>query len=157
LAVLPTEEAIGRVLADGPAGCADVRGSLTDAHAAAWRATSPRLLELCRVRIAMLLGCATEAEYRSPAAGVGNGVLESLARWPTDPQFDEVDRACLAFTEHYLIDVASIDDATVEAIRSHLGDAGTQNFVNALLVVEQRIRMRLMWDRLDLDISGASG
>lgn len=46
------------------------------------------------------------------------------------------------------MDVASLDDDTVAAVRAHLGDDGTQTFVSALLVVEQRIRLRLAWDVL---------
>ena len=154
LAALPTDEVIGRLLGDhtpGSAdvpGFADVRGELDAANQAAWAATSPRLLELCRIRIATLLGCDTEADARTTGSGVDDGVAEAIRLWPTDPRFDSTDRACLAFAEHYVIDVASIDDATVAAVRDDLGDEGLLNFVNALLVVEQRIRLRLMWDRL---------
>ena len=153
LAELSTEEVITQILEDGRAdhddsGLADVSGQLRAANDAAWAATSPRLLELCRVRIAILLGCAAEAEARTPGGGVADDVLAAIRSWPTDPRFDPLDRACLAFTEHYVIDVASIDDDTVAAVREQLGDEGVANFVNALLVVEQRIRLRLVWDRL---------
>ncbi len=148
LAELQTDEVIGRVLGGGCAGHADVREHLAAAHDAAWEATSPQLLELCRLRIASLLGCAVESESRTPAAEVDADLAARIASWPTDLRFDETDRACLAFTEHYVMDVATIDDDTVAAVRVHLGDAGTSNFVSALLVVEQRIRLRLVWDRL---------
>ena len=58
-----------------------------------------------------------------------------------------IESALRVFAEKGL-DVASIDDDTVAAVRDHLGDEGLANFVNALLVVEQRIRLRLVWDRL---------
>lgn len=152
LAELPTEEVITRILegerAGHHSGLTDVSEQLRAANDAAWAATSPRLLELCRVRIAILLGCAAETEARTPGSGVADDVLAAIRSWPTDPRFDPLDRACLAFTEHYVIDVASIDDDTVAAVREHLGDEGVANFVNALLVVEQRIRLRLVWDRL---------
>lgn len=152
LAQLPTDETITRVLerdrSGHLSGLADVSEQLRAANEAAWAATSPRLLELCRVRIAILLGCASEAEARTPGCGVPDDVVAEIRSWPTDPRFDPLDRACLAFTEHYLLDVASIDDDTVAAVRDHLGDDGLSNFVNALLVVEQRIRLRLVWDRL---------
>lgn len=117
-------------------------------HAAAWSATSPRLLELCRVRVATMLGCTDEAALRTPGSGVDGATLDALADWPSDSRFDAADRACLAFTEHFVIDVATLDDATAETLREHLGDEGLVNFTNALLVVEQRIRLRLAWDRL---------
>jgi alkylhydroperoxidase family enzyme len=151
LAQLSTDDVIARVAADHIAdhiGGADVAEQLRAADDAAWRATSPRLLELCRVRIAVLLGCGAEADARTPDSGVPDEVLLAIRSWPSDPRFDERDRACLAFAEHFVIDVASIDDGTVAAVSEHLGDEGLANFVNALLVVEQRIRLRLVWDRL---------
>jgi alkylhydroperoxidase family enzyme len=148
LAGLDTEVVLERILDQSVPGFADVSDELSGAHRAAWAASTPRLLELCRVRMAMLLGCAIEVNSRTPDSGVDDATLRSLAAWPTDPRFDDTDRACLAFAEHWLIDVASIDDATVAAVRDHLGDDGLLDFVSALLVVEQRIRLRLMWDRL---------
>jgi alkylhydroperoxidase family enzyme len=145
---LTTAEVVERVLGDGTAGLGDVRDEMIAAHEAAWRATSPRLLELCRVRVAILLGCAAEIAARAPESGVDEAVLGALAAWPTDGQFDAADRACLAFTEHFVMDVASLGDDTVAAVREQLGDDGTQTFVTALLIVEQRIRLRLAWDRL---------
>lgn len=139
---------IERVLGGGATGHRDVGEQLTAAHDAAWHATSPRLLELCRVRIATMLGCAAEAAARTAGSGADDGMLDAIPAWPTDPRFTEVDRACLAFTEHYVMDVASVDDATVAAVIVLLGDEGMKNFVHALLVVEQRIRLRLIWDCL---------
>ncbi len=146
LATGTTHDVIDRVLGDGTPGHRDVRAELIAANDAAWVATTPRLLELCRIRIAGLLGC--EAEVLDRTGVVDDGTLDALAAWPNDSRFTEGDRAGLAFAEHYIIDVASIDDSTVAAVREHIGDVGLQNFVSALLVVEQRIRLRLMWDRL---------
>ena len=148
LAKLSTEEVITRVLGGDSLGLAEVSEELRRANEAAWAATGPRLLELCRVRIAILLGCEAETDARTPGSAVADDVLVAIRSWPTDPRFDALDRACLAFAEHYVIDVASIDDDTVTAVREALGDEGLATFVNALLVVEQRIRLRLIWDRL---------
>ena len=148
LAALGTDALIERVLSGNATGHREVGEQLTAANDAAWHATSPRLLELCRVRIATMLGCKAEAVARTAGSGVADGMLEAIAAWPTDSRFTEVDRVCLAFTEHYVMDVASLDDATVAAVSVRLGDEGTKNFVHALLVVEQRIRLRLVWDCL---------
>ena len=145
---LTTVEVVERVLGDGTAGFGDVRDEMVAAHEAAWAATPPRLLELCRVRVAMMLGCDAEIAARTPGSGVEEAVLGAVAAWPTDPRFDTVDRACLAFTEHFVMDVASLRDETVAAVREQLGDDGTQTFVTALLIVEQRVRLRLAWDTL---------
>lgn len=145
---LTTAEVLDRVLGSGQSGHAEVLAAMAAAHHAAWTATSPRLLELCRVRIATMLGSTAEVSMRTPGSDVAPELLDAIASWPTDERFGGVDRACLALTEHYVMDVASVDDATVAAVREHLGDEGLQNFVSALLVVEQRIRLRLIWDRL---------
>ena len=75
-------------------------------------------------------------------------VLDAVAQWPTSPLFDERDRAVLGWCEQYVIDVASMDDATAGAVREHLGDAGLVDLTNAFLVIEQRQRLRTAWARL---------
>ncbi len=129
----------------------DVRDALARSWAAAWRSVDPVLLELCRLRIAMLLGCADEMAARTPeavAAGLDESTVAALAMWPHDDRFGSRERACLAFTEQFVIDVAGLDDATAFAARAELGEDGLADFVNALLVVEQRQRLRLTWARL---------
>lgn len=124
---------------------------LADLERAAWSAVDPVLLELCRVRIAMLLGCAEEAQARSDAAvaaGLDEVLLAELSSWPTSPRFGARERACLAFCEQFVIDVASLDDDMASAVAEHLGPQGLADFTAALLVVEQRQRLRLAWERL---------
>jgi alkylhydroperoxidase family enzyme len=138
LAGLPTEDVLDLVLADLP----EVREQLELAHDEACATVASDLLEPCRARIAQLLGCTEELEGADPAW------LAELTRWPTSPAIDDRQRACLAFTEQFVIDVASMDDALAEAVRTHLGDVGLHDFTSALLVVEQRQRLRLTWARL---------
>ena len=148
----PTDEVIATVLAGHP----DVRTSLDAAWRAAWEAVDPVLLELCRLRIATLLDCPGEQTARTPAAvaaGLDENCVEALAQWPTSPLFGRRERVCLGFTEQFVIDVASLDDATAGAVRDEFGEEGLVDFVNALLVVEQRQRLRLTWERLFGDAS----
>jgi alkylhydroperoxidase family enzyme len=140
---LPTEDVLDLVLADLP----DVRQQLELAHDEACATVAADLLEPCRARIAMLLGCRDELE------GLDADALAALAGWPTSDRFDERQRACLALTEQFVIDVASTDDELVAAVRDHLGDVGLLDFVSALLVVEQRQRLRLTWERIFEDPS----
>lgn len=143
----PTDEVIATVLADH----SDVRSSLAAVWEQAWHVVDPVLLELCRLRMAMLLGCSVEREARTPAAvaaGLDDACVEDLARWPTSPRFGARERACLALAEQFVIDVAGLDDATVAAGRDQLGEQGLVDLVNALLVVEQRQRLRLIWQQL---------
>jgi len=112
---------------------------LEAAHDAAWAATDPSLLRLCRDRMAMLLGVEgvklrlSEVERRQ------------LAQWSSGG-FTDRETAALAYTEHYVLDVASMTDELVAPLRDHLGDEGLVDFANALLVVEQRMRLELIWD-----------
>jgi alkylhydroperoxidase family enzyme len=143
-----TSEVLAAALASRPA----VRDSLAAVDAIAWASVDPVLLELCRVRIAMLLGCEAEAEARRPeaaAAGV-HGALQELASWPTSSWFGPRERACLAFAEQFVIDVASMPDDMADDVASHLGPQGLADLTAALLVVEQRQRLRLAWQRLGL-------
>jgi alkylhydroperoxidase family enzyme len=139
-----TGAVIARVLAGRP----DVATALAAAHRAAWDAVDPRLLELCRLRTAQLLGCTEEAAARTPGLDADPAVFDDVASWPTSPLFDDRDRAVLAWCEQYVIDVASMDDDTAGAVRAHLGDAGLVDLTNAFLVIEQRQRLRTAWARL---------
>ena len=68
---------------------------------------------------------------------------DALSSWATSDRFSARDRAALAFTEQYIVDVASLTDAQATALREHLGDDGLASFVNALLVIEQRMTLEL--------------
>lgn len=139
-----TSAVIDRVLRDHP----DVAAELHAVHDAAWAAADPELLELCRLRVAMLLGNQPELDARTSGAVSDGRKIEHLAQWPTAGCFTERDRACLAFTEAFVIDVASLDDATAQRAAAALGPEHFNDFVHALLVVEQRQRLRLAWGRL---------
>ena len=123
-------------------------------HRAAWDVADPVLLELCRLRIAQLLGCGPEQDARTPealAAGLDEATIADLRAWPTSSRFGPRERACLAFCEQFVIDVASLSDELACALADELGSAAFVDFVNALLIVEQRQRLRLAWDRLLVD------
>lgn len=119
----------------------DALMQLEAAHVAAWAATDRRLLELCRDRMAMLLGHEPTTDTFDAAR------VEELSSWPS-AGLPAAEVAALALTEQYMIDVSSVTNEQVGALREHLGDAGVANFVNALLVVEQRMRLELIWDGL---------
>lgn len=117
-----------KVLADTP----EVLARLEAAHAAAWAAVDPHVLGLCQRRIASLLGF----------------VDEDMEPWDPSRALDATEAACVAYTEQHVIDVAAMDDATVAAVADALGAPGLVDFANALLVVEQRIRLHLLWTTL---------
>jgi alkylhydroperoxidase family enzyme len=135
------------VLVDHP----DVLEHLDDLHEAVWSVVDPVLLELCRLRIARLLGCQAEEERRTPAAmaaGLDEATIAELAAWPTSARFGSRERACLAVCEQLVIDVAGMSDELALAAAEQLGPQTFRDFVPALLVLEQRQRLRLAWERL---------
>jgi alkylhydroperoxidase family enzyme len=105
----------------------------------AWDATDPVVLELCRVRMATLLAASTELgrrTERAQAAGLDEAKIAELPAWPTSPQFDARERACLALAEQFVIDANGVTDEHVAEVTRHLGPEGTYAFVQALSVIE---------------------
>lgn len=140
----PTDAVIVRVLASQP----DVAADLVAAHAAVWATVDPVLAELTRLRIAMMLGNAAELAVRTPASGVDEATVAELSLWPTSPRFGARERACLTYLEQHLIDVANVSDEQAADVAGHLGDQGLADYANAVLVLEQRQRLCLAWNRL---------
>ena len=142
-----TDQVIAVTLAEHPA----IAASLQAAHVAAWEVVDPVVLELCRLRIAHLLGNTAELVVRTPgttAAGLDETTVQQLPSWPTSSAFTARQRACLAFCEQSLIDVSNVTNEQTEAISAELGVQGLADFVSALLVIEQRQRLRLAWAQL---------
>ena len=125
---------------------AGVKKELANIHDLAWDVVDKALLSLCKLRIAMILGCDEEVEsakqYLDPSKA------NAVTQWSTSNIFTDREKSCLRFTEEFIIDVSSIPDASADAVREHLGEEGFVTFVNALLVVEQRIRLLLVWSKL---------
>lgn len=99
----------------------------------------PRILELCRVRIAHMHGAAFPLPVRRPdAAGAGlrEEELADLDAWWKSSVFGPTERACLGFAEQFVLDAAGISDEQAAAVREALGDPGTVAFVEALAVLD---------------------
>jgi alkylhydroperoxidase family enzyme len=118
----------------------DAADHLADAYEAACEAIEPRLFKLIRLRVAMLLGCTAELDDVD--------LIAHLPQWPTSVEFSEQERACLAFVEQFIIDVASMPDHLVHDVQQALGDTELIDFTHALLVIEQRQRLTLAWNRV---------
>lgn len=108
----------------------DVLEQLNLARDAAWSVADNRVLGLCEQRIREILGVADSTQ---------------LANWFADASLSKAEKACLAFTEEYMIDVANLSDESATAVRAELGDQAMVDFVSSLLVVEQRQRIALTW------------
>ena len=118
----------------------DALVALDAAHAAAWETVDDELLTICRDRVAMLL------RHEPTVDAMTDADRTALSAWTNSDRYSARDRAALVFTEQYIIDVASLTDAQAADLRVHLGDEGFVTFVNALLVIEQRMTLELAFD-----------
>lgn len=118
----------------------DTIAALDDAYTAAFDATDESLLTMCRDRVAMLLG------HQPTLDAMASDRAAELSAWPDSGSFSDRERAALDFTEGYIVDVTSLTDHQAEQLRAHLGDEGLVDFVNALLVLEQRMTLELALD-----------
>jgi len=112
---------------------------------AAWGATDPELLELCRCLIVTMLddkACRTVDE--TGARYPGPEKIAALDDWAASDLFSPLERAALEFTEQFVISVSTVSDEQVEALRSQLGDEKTYSFAAALYVIEMTERLRII-------------
>lgn len=102
------------------------------------------LLELCRLRISMLLGDDTIVT-RVTASGVDPVLIAAVSQWPTSDLFDERQRAALACAEQFVIDVSSITQPDIDRLLVHMSASECYAFIHALWCVEvdQRVRLTL--------------
>jgi alkylhydroperoxidase family enzyme len=118
------DTAVDRLLGLVPA----VRDRYRDLDRELWAAgrCDPALLQLCRVRIAELLGDEV------------NGAPSP------DPEFLGLrERACLAFTEAYVLDPHSVTDEMTAEVLTHLTPAEATALTMALAVFDATTRMRV--------------
>lgn len=111
--------------------CPELHARFRDFDTLFWqtRPVEPKVLELCRLRMAQILGCAAR-----PREGLGldDGSLAALEGWRAGSEFSAVERACLALAEKFVLDPHGVTDDDAAAVRAHLADAGLVAFVEAL-------------------------
>jgi alkylhydroperoxidase family enzyme len=115
----------------------------------------PVVLELCRLRVAQLLGCESEQRVRyRPArdAGLTEEQVTQLPAWPQGAAFTDPQRAALAFAEQFVLDPHGIDDEQRDAVIDHLGVPGLVALCQALAVFEGFSRFRTI-----LGVAGPAG
>jgi hypothetical protein len=118
---------------------------LARANDAAWDATDPALLELCRGLVLKMLeaGAASHAG-RAVTPAIDPPKLAALGNWASSDVFSPLERAALGFTEQFVLSVSSVSDEQVEALRAHLDDEAVYNFAAALYLVEMTERLKLV-------------
>jgi alkylhydroperoxidase family enzyme len=136
-----------RVIDHRPAYAAAFR----DVEAALWGqdVLDPGILELCRLRIAQLLGADGDLRVRTPAAAAAAGRLDEslidvLAQWPTAPGFSEQQRSCLGYAEQVLVDAQGVTDELAAEVVEAVGEGGFLVLTYACGFFETTQRARLL-------------
>jgi alkylhydroperoxidase family enzyme len=95
-------------------------------------ATLPRALrEVLILRIAQRAGVLYEWSHHVPmalAAGVGRAKIDAIREWRTGGAFDDAEREVLALADE-IVDGPGAGEATIAALRSRYGEAGTVELV----------------------------
>lgn len=103
----------------------------------------PVVLELCRLRIAAMLGDSGAASAPTAGVDVPAGLIESLASWPTADQFSALQRAALTVAELFVIDAHAVTDEQIAELERHIGADGVVALCTALGLFDGESRMRL--------------
>lgn len=138
-------------LADLVAVRPGLRSDWETMEAALWelQIPSPVTLELCRLRVAYLVGAPSELARRTPAArarGLAEERIERLPAWTTDPETSDEERASLAYAEQFTIDPHGLDDDDITGVRDVLGDDGLVALTVAVAVFEGTARAAAILD-----------
>ena len=104
------------------------------------------LLELCRIRVAQVLGDAAGAALRTPAAlaaGLDEQRVARLDEWWSHSAFGPAERTALATAEQFVVDVHGVSDESFATVVDALGPAGAVAFSMALALFDGQSRLRL--------------
>jgi hypothetical protein len=102
----------------------------------------PAVFELCRARAADVLGHPATAV--DPTLQPDEAKRAGLANWRRSDAFTDTERTHLDFTEQYLMSVAALTDAHVDALLAHSSPIDVHTFITALYVTEFRMRLSLV-------------
>lgn len=136
--------ALERVREQAPA----VHDRMTRAYELAWSSKVPDILELARLRIAMMLGCEAEFATRTDGIEVDERKVRELGAWRDSPLFTPAERACLALVEQFVVYVPGVTDEMTAAVLEHLDAKQLYSFVTALYVFDTRARLQIAVDRV---------
>lgn len=107
----------------------------------------PVTLEICRLRVAHLLGDQRAWSWRSgPAldAGLDEARVAAVEQWTTAPSYDDGTRACLAFAEQFVLDPSGVTAADRRAVVDRLGWRRLVGLTQAVAVFDGFGRARLV-------------
>jgi alkylhydroperoxidase family enzyme len=121
----------------------DAFGHLRVLYAGLWDAgMDPVTLELCRLRIATLVGGAADLVAPDPRADLDASLVDALSSWPTSPMFSDVQRAALGFAEQYTIDAHGVTDEQAAELHRFFSSTQLTTLTMAIAVFDALARMR---------------
>jgi alkylhydroperoxidase family enzyme len=104
----------------------------------------PVTVELCRLRIATLVGCEVQRELRDPravAAGLDDGLVADLPRWPSAARITEAQRQALRFAEQFVLDPRGFTDDDTIALEQHFTPAQLASLTIAVAAFDALARV----------------
>jgi alkylhydroperoxidase family enzyme len=107
---------------------------------AAWRITDARALDLCRLRVAQMMGA------RAELAGADPRLLAGLEDWRSNPALSGRERAALSYAEQYHFDHTLLGAEQKAALADTFSRRGVVNFVWALHVNDAYARALTLLD-----------
>ena len=110
------------------------------------------VLELCRIRLAQLHRSDEELPRRHAAAQAAADIDRKSTSmlsgtWHRDGALTNADRAALGFTELYAQGAGFVTDEAAAEVSEHFGERGLVALIEALGVIDGRIRLGLMLGR----------
>jgi thioredoxin-like negative regulator of GroEL len=115
--------------------------------------TQPRipapLLELCRLLIARMHSADAERAAGKVPVDADKKSAVLAGDWSSATLFSAGDRAVLDLAELYAIEPASITDEAAAAVVAHYGDGGLVTLIEALGVIDGRIRLALLFHAME--------
>ena len=105
----------------------------------------PVTLELCRLRMATLIGSADDMAMREPravAAGLAEETVEDLPAWPTSERFTDAQRCAIGFAEQYVIDAHGFTDDDMVLMHEHFTDPQLATLTTACATFDALARVR---------------
>lgn len=105
---------------------------------------APETLELCRNRIADLLGAPANDPLRGTRhTDIEKTKLAALATYDRSPSFSDVERGCIAFAEQYVLDPHGFSDNDFARLRELLDSSQIATLTLAVAIFDALARFRL--------------
>ena len=129
-----------------------VHSRMVEANSRVWETVDPVLLELARIRIAMVLD--PKNDEVAADATIWPEKLEALRSWEDSPAFSGLERACLAVVDQFVFYVADTDDVLITELLEYLDPGEVFCFMTALNFLDATERLRVSTARLfDLEVA----